>query len=591
VDAGGNDSVLAFASHAIAFKRIPGTLFSQGVILKMIEAGTLLQNRYRVLRQIGQGGMGAVYVATDERFRSTVALKQTLFDDPTLRKAFEREAHLLNHLRHAALPKVSDHFSEDSGQYLVMEFIEGSDFSELLQQRNGAYPISYVLEWADELLDALEYLHSQDPPVVHRDIKPQNLKLTTRGRVVLLDFGLAKGAQAATRASTAESVFGYSRTYAPLEQIQGTGTDARSDLYSLGATLYHLFTGTPPVDALTRAAALVNHQPDPLRPAHHAHAQVPASISKVIHRAMTQNPARRIATAAEMRVALRQASNDVSAYVSRTNGEGELDVQAAGAIDGRFETLSGIRPSAVTPTLGNDHLSVAHGETTLVDGTYAHERDDLTVEVSGRAQGGKWRHVLIGAMIALVVLSASVPVLISRRSKTLIPEGEQGAQPASVSESSQTSADALQLNGNAQTSSQRSATPTPLQPQDQAEEATAGPLPAAPAGFAATVAPEGATTSPDGSGNSTLSAGGRPTLVINEPAPVQPSGISRTSSAEDTKQADEARREQIRREDDARREQMRRDDEARREQIRRDELRRPPPGFPPPPGGFPPPRP
>ncbi|HZB44372.1 MAG TPA: protein kinase, partial [Pyrinomonadaceae bacterium] len=91
----------------------------------MIEPGMLLQNRYRVTRQIGHGGMGAVFVATDERFRSTVAIKQTFFDDPSLRKAFEREAHLLNHLRHAALPKVSDHFVEESGQFLVMEFIEG----------------------------------------------------------------------------------------------------------------------------------------------------------------------------------------------------------------------------------------------------------------------------------------------------------------------------------------------------------------------------------------------------------------------------------------------------------------------------------
>src|SRR5207237_1034439 len=215
----------------------------------MIEPGTLLQNRYRVTRQIGEGGMGAVYVATDERFHSTVAIKQTFFfDDPALGKAFEREARLLNHLRHAALPKVSDHFIEGTGQFLVMEFIEGADLSDLLEQR-GAFSLAEVLQWADELLDALDYLHTQQPPIVHRDIKPQNLKLTTRGQIVLLDFGLAKGRPTEAHASTAASVFGYSRSYAPLEQIQGTGTDPRSDLYSFGATLYHLLTGTPPVDA------------------------------------------------------------------------------------------------------------------------------------------------------------------------------------------------------------------------------------------------------------------------------------------------------------------------------------------------------
>ncbi|HLL72640.1 MAG TPA: serine/threonine-protein kinase [Pyrinomonadaceae bacterium] len=275
----------------------------------MIEPNTLLQNRYRVVKQIGQGGMGAVYIATDERFGSTVAVKQTFFDDPTLRKAFEREAHLLNHLRHTALPKVSDHFTEDEGQFLVMEFIEGSDLSELLQQRGGAFPIAEVLAWADELLDALEYLHTQQPPVVHRDIKPQNMKLTTRGHIALLDFGLAKGTPAQTRTNaTAASVFGYSRNYAPLEQIQGTGTDTRSDLYSLSATLYHLLTGKAPVDALTRASAIVNGQPDPLRPAHVVHAQVPAPVGEILKRAMSQNAAHRQATAAEMRAALRRAA-------------------------------------------------------------------------------------------------------------------------------------------------------------------------------------------------------------------------------------------------------------------------------------------
>src|SRR5919202_148347 len=187
----------------------------------MIEPGMLLQDRYRVVRLLGQGGMSAVYLATDERVQSTVAFKQTFFADPTLRKAFEREAQLLNHLRHAALPKVSDHFVEGTGQFLVMEFIEGSDLSDLLAQRGGPLAWAEVSPWADELLSALDYLHTQSPPIIHRDIKPQNVKLTTRGQIVLLDFGLAKGTPAQTQASVTASIFGYSRSYAPLEQIQG----------------------------------------------------------------------------------------------------------------------------------------------------------------------------------------------------------------------------------------------------------------------------------------------------------------------------------------------------------------------------------
>src|ERR671926_1031853 len=204
---------------------------SRFTIARMIAPGTVLQNRYAVERRIGEGGMGAVYVATDRRFGSTVALKETFFDDPSLRKAFEREARLLNRLRHHALPRVSDHFEESEGQFLVMEYIPGEDLSQMLKARGGTgFPVKQVLAWADQLLDALDYLHTQEPPVIHRDIKPQNLKLTPRGGIVLLDFGLAKGAVSQQSHLTgASSIFGYTPQYAPLEQIQGTSMDARSD--------------------------------------------------------------------------------------------------------------------------------------------------------------------------------------------------------------------------------------------------------------------------------------------------------------------------------------------------------------------------
>ena len=278
----------------------------------MLAPGTVLQNRYRVERQIGEGGMGAVYVATDERFGSTVALKETFFSDPGLRKAFEREARLLNHLRHAALPRVSDHFTEDEGQFLVMEYIQVEDLSDMLKGRGAPFPAPQVLSWADQLLYALEYLHTQTPPVIHRDIKPQNIKLLPRDQVVLLDFGLAKGAPLQTRVTATGSVFGYSFNYAPIEQMQGAGTDTRSDLYSLGATLYHLLTGTTPADALTRATAVLNGEADPLRPASEVNERVPAAVSEVLARALSQSAARRFASAAEMRAALREAAQEVA---------------------------------------------------------------------------------------------------------------------------------------------------------------------------------------------------------------------------------------------------------------------------------------
>jgi eukaryotic-like serine/threonine-protein kinase len=277
----------------------------RGVYLLMLSPETILQGRYRIIRQLGQGGMGAVYEALDQRLDTTVALKETLFTDERLRKQFEREARLLARLHHPALPRVSDHFSEGDGQFLVMQFIPGDDLSEMMNRKRGPFPPDQVLTWADQLLDALDYLHTQEPQIVHRDIKPQNLKLTSRGQIILLDFGLAKGqAGDISRVTTSASIFGYTPNYAPLEQIQGLGTDSRSDLYSLGATLYHLMTGVKPPDALTRAAALVNGQDDPLAAASEANPAVAPDVDAVLSKAMAQNREQRYATAADMRKAL-----------------------------------------------------------------------------------------------------------------------------------------------------------------------------------------------------------------------------------------------------------------------------------------------
>lgn len=283
----------------------------------MLTPDTVLQSRYRIVRQLGQGGMGAVYEAIDQRLDTTVALKETLFADERLRKQFEREARLLARLHHPALPRVSDHFSEADGQFLVMQYIPGDDLSEMMTRKRAPFPANQVLTWADQLLDALDYLHTQDPQIVHRDIKPQNLKLTSRGQIILLDFGLAKGqAGEISRVTTTASIFGYTPNYAPLEQIQGLGTDTRSDLYALGATLYHLMTGTKPPDALTRAAAIVNGQPDPLLKPSEANVAVAPDLDHVLMKSMAQNREQRYATAADMRSALHGA-DQASTVVDR----------------------------------------------------------------------------------------------------------------------------------------------------------------------------------------------------------------------------------------------------------------------------------
>jgi serine/threonine protein kinase len=305
----------------------------------MIETGTTLQSRYLVDKQIGAGGMGAVYVATDQRFDSIVAIKETFFTDEGLRKAFEREARLLNSLRHPALARVSDHFVDGNGQFLVMEYIAGDDLSELLAKRGAAFPVSDVMTWADQLLDALDYLHTQEMPVVHRDIKPQNLKLTPRGQIILLDFGLAKGTPSNSDHQTnTKSVFGFSRIYAPLEQIQGTGTDPRSDFYSLAATLYHLMTGAPPEDALTRATAVLNGNPDPLMPPHLLRSEISPAVSAIIMKAMALNANYRPSSAAAMRALLLDAKNDISPYAEQAT---LMSTPAAGIFDQQTQVIGG----------------------------------------------------------------------------------------------------------------------------------------------------------------------------------------------------------------------------------------------------------
>ncbi|MDX6694147.1 MAG: eukaryotic-like serine/threonine-protein kinase [Blastocatellia bacterium] len=412
----------------------------------MIAPDTLLQNRYLVQKQIGQGGMGAVYVATDQRFGSTVALKETFFDDANLRKAFEREARLLNHLRHPALPRVSDHFAEEDGQFLVMEFIPGADLSEMLKEKSAPFPAHDVLEWADQLLDALDYLHNHEPSIIHRDIKPQNLKLTTRNHIVLLDFGLAKGAPLqASRVTATGSLFGYSFNYAPLEQMQGTGTDPRSDLYSLGATVYHLLTNVTPPDALTRATAMVNGEPDPLRPANEVHAQVSAPVARVLMSAMAQSAAKRPPTAAAMREALSEASKQdaaslptvmqlaagvvanapeqdtqlLGAQTEILEGEAATNIKAAGSVAGLHEAATLLQPSA-SASNPSPVTNRNRDDESIVTKVRAAETNAPRRRLSTRS--------LVAALVGIVLLSGAALALY-KFTQQPAPQS-QGVQPA-----------------------------------------------------------------------------------------------------------------------------------------------------------------
>ena len=364
----------------------------------MLTTDTVLQGRYRVIRPLGRGGMGAVYEAADMRLSRNVALKQTLVETDELRRAFEREARLLANLRHPALPKVLDHFGEGDGLFLVMEYIPGEDLGRMLEREGRPFSTDEVLGWADQLLGALEYLHGLDPPVLHRDIKPANLKLISRGHIVLLDFGLAKGSAGEMSRTASQSLLGYSPNYSPLEQMQGTGTDARSDLYSLGATLYHLLTGVKPVDAVSRANALVNNQPDPLRPADEVGPGVSAYVSSALMRAMALSIENRPRTAAEMRDDLHNRARRAASTVLMTGVDEATRVSSR--TGGAVTPAPMPAPEAVRQREGGGRVVIPLPEET---------------RVASKGGGGGRRWVVGAALLTgLVVLSAALYLLFLR---------------------------------------------------------------------------------------------------------------------------------------------------------------------------------
>ena len=231
----------------------------------MLAQGTLLRNRYRILQPIGQGGMGSVYLAEDNRLEGRrCAIKAVRIDaaaDPAtineLQHQFSREASILARLDHPNLPKVSDYFTEDELDYLVMDYVLGKDLKQLMDEarRNDRFlSQAEVLGWARQLCDALHYMHTQDPPVLHRDIKPSNIKLTPSGFIKLVDFGLVKLLSKDDSQTVTVLQGRGTAAYTPLEQYgeDDSHTDVRSDIYALGATLYHLLTNQAPAEAKQR---------------------------------------------------------------------------------------------------------------------------------------------------------------------------------------------------------------------------------------------------------------------------------------------------------------------------------------------------
>ena len=262
-----------------------------------LERGALLHKRYRIVEILGQGGMGSVYRAVDENLGVDVAVKENLFTTDEYARQFRLEAVILANLRHPNLPRVTDHFViGDQGQYLVMDYIEGEDLRQRMERMGNVTEDEAILIGA-AICDALAYLHTRRPPILHRDLKPGNIKITSDGHIFLVDFGLAKvlhGSQATTTGARAMTP-----GYSPPEQYGTARTDSRTDIYSLGATLYAALSGIIPEDGLARA--MDNTQLTPLRKRNN---KVSRRLAAAIERAMGIDPADRFQTAEEFKRSL-----------------------------------------------------------------------------------------------------------------------------------------------------------------------------------------------------------------------------------------------------------------------------------------------
>ncbi len=285
-----------------------------------VTIGKLLGERYRIVKLIGEGGFGAVYQANDERFQATrvVAIKEmsdAYLSASEREKAladFRREANLLVQLKHPNLPQVSDFFEEGTKSYLVMEFIEGKTLEEELDDAHGPLDEALVMGWAVQLCSVLHYLHNRQPPIIFRDMKPSNVMVTRDNQLKLIDFGIARIFK---MSATKDTTLLGSQGYAPLEQYGRGQSDTRSDIYALGATLYHLLTGNVPPDAPSRRV-----NPQVFLTPRQLNKHISQATEEIVLMAMEQDPDERFQSAEAMRKAILQEQEAKESFAPYTQG-------------------------------------------------------------------------------------------------------------------------------------------------------------------------------------------------------------------------------------------------------------------------------
>jgi len=271
--------------------------------------GKTISNRYVVEEMLGQGGMSAVYKATDPNLKRVVAVKvihSHLSSNPDFVKRFEEEAAAVAQLRHHGIIQVHDFNKDDDLYYMVLEFVPGETIQDHLKRLNDSgrkLSPAKAIEYMASICDAVDYAHQRG--MIHRDIKPANLMLTTTGQVILMDFGIAK-IVGGTRHTATGAVVGTAMYMSP-EQIKGEQPDRRSDIYSLGVTLFEMVSGRPPFEADSAMTLMMMHVNDPVPNPQKLNPDVPDPLVTIINKALAKDPNNRYQTAAQMAAALRNA--------------------------------------------------------------------------------------------------------------------------------------------------------------------------------------------------------------------------------------------------------------------------------------------
>jgi len=355
--------------------------------------GEIVHDRYRIERVLGKGGFGTTYLAEDlkiaGKWRAVKEIPQRLFED--------QEANLLGRLRHPAIPDIIDRYHEKDMVYLVLEFGGKRTLATQCAQAGGRIALEVGLPWMRQLCDVLEYLHLQDPPVIHRDLKPANVLLDDRDHVMLIDFGIAKASHSAgTTRILARAV---SHGFSSPEQVLGTGTDVRSDVYGFGATFYYLLTGRTPTPAHERLAGRDLPSPSALAPG------LPPEVDAMLLSCLSLNAAQRPSSARELGAmlnVLEQTSLYGSTFASRTTVSDPAQMGA-------------VRPQTWGPIPG-----------IKISGAGATSADDGRITGNWRKWAKLGGFILIGAIVIIAIANGIQRYMESQQS------GEEPRRPTAT---------------------------------------------------------------------------------------------------------------------------------------------------------------